>query len=332
MEKFSKSNVAREYRDKHGMEMPTQRLAKIMFSENKKLFYNVEDARDALRYIEGKKGRSLGSKIIRESKYFKAEERPRNVYNLPESDEIEYKTFKLKSTRTAIISDIHVPYHSVSALTTALDFIKAEKPDTILILGDLLDFYQLSNFNKDPRKRNFASEIQMACEVIKIIQDKIGAKVVYKFGNHSARYRNYIFQRAAALAGFEDFELETIIKKRIPEITIVDDKILIDANELTLLHGHEFGKSMFSPVNIARGLFLRGKSNAICGHHHRTSSHVERTLKEKMIATWSIGCLSELHPDYLPINNFNHGFAMLDLGKTTGFEVRNYSIYKGKVM
>lgn len=332
--KFSRPNVAREYRDRYGMKMATRRLAKKLYSENKKLFKDVEDARSCLRYIEGKQGEGKKKYVDNPetSSYILEGERPRNPYNLPNSDETFFTPYHLKANRVAIVSDIHAPYHSISAVTTALDFIKKEKPDTVLINGDLFDFYKLSRFMQDPSKRDFAQEIQIGCDLIKIIQKETKARIILKYGNHEVRYKHYIYQRAAALSGFEDFELDTIIKKRVSDIEIVHDLQFILANELTIIHGHEFQSSFFSPVNVARGLFLRAKANTFCGHSHRTSSHVERTIETKTIATWSAGCLCELFPDYAKINNWNHGFAMLDMGNKTGFEVRNYVIYKGKVV
>ena len=50
---MTKSNIAREYRKKNP-EMPTLKLARIMYNENNLLFKDVEDARYRLRYIEGK--------------------------------------------------------------------------------------------------------------------------------------------------------------------------------------------------------------------------------------------------------------------------------------
>lgn len=48
--------MLRGYRDKYGMEMPTSKLARIIYDENKLLFNSVEQVRDKLRYIEGKHG------------------------------------------------------------------------------------------------------------------------------------------------------------------------------------------------------------------------------------------------------------------------------------
>jgi hypothetical protein len=52
-----------------------------------------------------------------------------------------------------------------------------------------------------------------------------------------------------------------------------------------------------------------------------------------MITTWSLGCMCELHPPYMPLNKWNHGFAIVDLDDNgTDFEVRNKRILKGKVL
>ncbi|MFN9904203.1 MAG: metallophosphoesterase, partial [bacterium] len=84
------------------------------------------------------------------------------------------------------MSDIHVPYHSISALTAAFDLIQKEKPDTILLNGDLIDFYGLSRFMKDPRKRSVAHELKATNELLDVLS-KFGAKIVYKLGNHDER-------------------------------------------------------------------------------------------------------------------------------------------------
>lgn len=52
---MTKISIARTFRTKYGMKMPTLKLARIMFNENKLTFKDIEDARSALRNIEGKK-------------------------------------------------------------------------------------------------------------------------------------------------------------------------------------------------------------------------------------------------------------------------------------
>src|SRR5690242_7092114 len=117
---MTKADIARKYRDTHGMEMPTLKLARIMYNENKLSFKSVEDARTKLRSIEGKKGKGERERISH-----KYPERPRNPYKLPDSDESDYKPFRIAGhKRIAIFSDIHVPYHSIEAITSAIEYCK----------------------------------------------------------------------------------------------------------------------------------------------------------------------------------------------------------------
>ena len=79
---YPKVTMARTYRDTHGMEMPTLKLARILYVENNLLFKSVEDARSTLRQIEGKR-----------NKFYNVTHphppRVKNPYNIPASDEME---------------------------------------------------------------------------------------------------------------------------------------------------------------------------------------------------------------------------------------------------
>jgi hypothetical protein len=67
------------------------------------------------------------------------------------------------------------------------------------------------------------------------------------------------------------------------------------------------------------------------GHHHQTSEHTETNMNGEITTTYSVGCLCELHPAYLPINKWNHGFAIVDIDGMNA-HVRNFRIHKGEVL
>lgn len=329
-----KASLARKYRDEYGMEMPTLKLARIMYDENKLMFSRVEEARRVLRYIEGKLGAENQMESVKSSKYFMTKERPRNPYNLPESDEESYEPYIISGhKRIGILNDIHIPYHSIEAVTAAFDLLKKEKPDAIFINGDVLDCHQLSYFEKDPKKKQFSQELEVFKQFFEILQSTFKCKVYFKFGNHEERYQKFLFQKAKELSGVQEFELSNIIKARAEGIEIVEDRRIVLMNGLPFVHGHEFGRGFFNPVNAARGLFLRAKHTAVQGDCHSTSEHVEKDLLGKMMTTWSVGCLCGLTPQWLPINKWNHGTATVDLSENGyEFEFRNYRIYNGKVL
>ena len=323
---------AKEYRLKYGPEMPTAKLARILYNDNKLLFRDTEHARTLLRYIEGKSGRKDRKKVIG-TPFFKEGERPKNPYLLPDSDEESFEPYFIKGhKRGLIINDIHLPYQNNEAITACFNHAKKKKPDFIFVNGDLLDFHSLSYFQKDPRKKRFSEELDMAKTFFQILAKTFNCKIYFKFGNHEDRYDSFLYQKAHELKGVEEFELESIIHARAEGITIIKDKRIVDINGLPFIHGHEFGRSFFSPVNAARGLFLQAKHSAVKGDCHTTSEHTEPNINGKIMTTYSVGALCGLTPRWLPLNKWNHGFAEIELDGRDKYFFRNYRIYKGTVL
>jgi predicted phosphodiesterase len=257
-----------------------------------------------------------------------------NPLDLPPSQESNYQPFKLpiNHNNILVIGDLHIPYHNIPALTLALKYGLENEVNTILMNGDVIDFYAISRFEKDPRKRNFGHEVLMTRQFLSTLRHLFpNAAIYYKCGNHDVRYDHYIMRNAPDLLGMNEFSFESLMKLDELNITFIPDKQIIRAGNLTILHGHELGQSVFSPVNIARGLFLRAKDNALCGHHHQASEHSEPNINGKLTTCWSVACLCELHPDYMPINKHHHGFAHVKIMDTGEFDVSNYRIVNGKI-
>lgn len=328
-----KRDLIREWRTKYP-DMPSLKLARIIYNDgdNKLLFQSVDTVRTHLRLIEGKLGDKRRSQTTNKS-LFVSEERPKNPYNLPKSDAETFELFQIKGHKKGlIIGDVHLPYQDNEAITACLHFAKKEKPDFIFINGDLLDFHQLSYFMKDPRKKRFSEELDIMKEFLEVLKKTFKCKIYFKFGNHEERYDSFLYQKAHELKGVEEFELESIVKSRVPDIEIIRDKRIVVTNGLPFIHGHEFGRGIFNPVNAARGLFLQAKHSCVKGDCHTTSEHTETDIFRKIMTTWSIGCLCGLTPKWLPLNKWNHGFAMIDLIGTKEYQLRNYRINEGKVL
>ena len=315
---------------------PSLTLAKKIMKDNPALFTSVESARTAIRYFRGATGKKARKhadpKLTRPF-----DESLFNPFGLPETDEVEYLPFILpeECTRILYISDIHIPYHNISALTTALEGGLREHVDTVFIAGDFLDFYSLSTFERDPRKRSFSEELETGKEVLRIIRREFPhAEIFYQLGNHEERFERYMRIKAPELLDVDEFRIDKLLEFDKLDITLISGKRIAKAGKLNILHGHEFGRGgASSSVNPARGLYNRAKASAICGHHHQTSEHNERDLNGRMITTWSCGCLCELSPDYMPINRWNHGFAIINVDHHTGwFKVQNHRILDGELI
>lgn len=257
-----------------------------------------------------------------------------NPFGLPESLEKEYKAFKLpiNDNNILFLSDIHIPYHNIQALTMALRYGVEQKVNTIYLNGDIVDFYAISRFEKDPRKRDLAKEVLYTRDFLRTLRGIFPkASIYYKCGNHDVRFEQYIMKNAPDLLGLNEFNLETLLHLDKYNIHFIPSLQITHIGKLTALHGHEMMTSVFSPVNIARGLFLRAKDSAICGHHHQASEHSEPNINGKVVTCWSVACLCELHPDYMPLNKHHHGFAHIMVDKHGDFEVYNKRIINGKI-
>lgn len=314
--------------------MPTKKLARIIYADNNLTFINLESPYSLLRYIEGKSGAKQRKKV-QNTKFYMAESRSYNPYKLPESYEEKRDPFILPTScnNILLISDLHIPYHNIEAVTIALDYGKKEKVNTIFINGDLIDNHQISKFESDPKKRSVKQEFDATREFLVQLRKAFPKALIYWLkGNHCIRWEKFLYSKVREIWNDDYFFLEERLKLNSVKVKILDDKVLVKAGKLSITHGHHIFKGAFTPVNPSRGAFLRAKQSLIVGHLHRPSHHPETDLDGKIISCWSTGCLCELRADYSPlVGNTMHGFAHIQIAKDGDYTVKNYSIIKGKL-
>src|SRR5689334_22599151 len=119
-----------------------------------------------------------------------------NGFKLPEPEKNDYSKVVIREKRIGILSDIHFPYYDKQALTAAIKHLKTFKPDCIVLNGDIIDCYQLSNFDRDPRNRSFKYELDMLRNFIVQLRDMFpNNRIIFKLGNHCERYERIILNR-----------------------------------------------------------------------------------------------------------------------------------------
>ena len=151
--------------------------------------------------------------------------------------------------------------------------------------------------------------------------------IIAKLGNHEERWEHWLWDHAPEISSETEMGLEAWLHLTQHGVELVKDQRIILAGELPIAHGHELPKGMASPVNAARGAFMRTMSTILIGHGHRTSGHCEQDMWQSETFCWSTGCLCDLAPEYARINKWNWGFASVEIAKTGGgFDVQNYRI------
>lgn len=232
-----------------------------------------------------------------------------------------------------VLSDIHVPYHEPGLLERVVGFVRKRPIAGILLNGDLLDSHELSRFSKDPRAPRYVDELQRARELLAWLRGQFRrARIIFKEGNHEERLGIYVAAHAPALAGLDVVTLPELLEIDRYDIEWVGERRVVRLGRLHVIHGHEYRAGVIAPVNPARGIYLRARSVVLCGHWHRTSEHHERDIRGRPEAAWSTGCLCGLSPLYAPLNNWNHGFAVVHLDRSGAFEVENRRVLDGRVV
>lgn len=318
---MTKADIAQEFINLNPG-VPSRTLARELRKSEPAVFHTDDAAYKAICYVRGTLGKSHPRGRAKEPK-------------IPESSEHIWLPFNLEPTdkdKIALFSDIHVPYHNKQALELAIAQSKRIGATIILLNGDTMDCHELSRFEKDPRERSYAEEVPLVCQFLAYLRSKFPkARIVWKDGNHDERLYLYLRRHAPALLGIDVFQQESVLKFAKYGVEYVTEKRPIVCGKLNILHGHEYPGGFAAPVNPARGIFLRAKACCIEGHYHQTSEHAEPTLEGKNIACWSTGCLSELHPPYMPLNKWNHGFASIEMAREGNFKIRNHKIINGEI-
>lgn len=257
-----------------------------------------------------------------------AKVRPR----IPTEISVEFDPFVIDTTgRASVIGDIHFPHHDRRTVEAFVKDAKRNRSRVVVLNGDTLDFHKISRFERNPLAARVADEIRMAREFLAYLREQLGAKVriVWKDGNHDERFAKYIADAAPELVGLDGLDLPSFLHLGDTGTEYVTDKRVIWLGKLNLLHGHEFGGGAAEPVSPAKTLYVRTKASAACNHHHRISSHYERDIRGKPHATWSVGCACKLNPSYRPINQWENGYAVVEVSADGRFHFENRHVYPG---
>lgn len=250
---------------------------------------------------------------------------------LPPSQAEGFDRFQLDTPGSwLVLGDVHVPHHDRPTLEAAVAEAHRRGVVGVILNGDTLDCHEISTHDKDPKASRYVDEIATGKQFLAWLRAKLPkARIVYKEGNHEERLTRYILSRAPALFGVDGVNLSAMLALADYDIEWVGDRRVIGLGKLSVVHGHEYrGGGGVSP---ARWLYLRARSVAMCGHFHRVSEHQERDIRGRASGAWSVGCACHLSPRYAPLNDWSHGYAIVEVGSDGWFRVDNRRVLAGKV-
>lgn len=244
--------------------------------------------------------------------------------------------------RVVVLSDIHVPYEDKICQALVLRFLQEFKPTKLIINGDLLDFHQISSFDREPSRRmHLTDDIVLAQDYLKQLVANVPetTEKIFLGGNHCDRLRKYLWRSAPELTQIAGNDIPSLLNLQgwnyIPyyNAAAVNNGVPGYNLDNVLLITHGICARKYSGYT-ARAHFERFHTSGVCGHVHRLGQHYFRAYGG--VWTWiEGGCLCQLEPPYAPSPDWQQGFVAgyvwLDGTPTPHFDLQQVFIRDKKI-
>lgn len=172
-----------------------------------------------------------------------------------------------------IVSDLHVPFHCQKYIDLTYKLLKNHPFSGVVQLGDFLDWWQLSTYDKDPsRKQTIVDDIKDFEKILTkwVSLLKKGSTVHLICGNHENRLSRYVSKHAR--------ELYEIVKP-LPELLHLKERSLASGVEIKWHHYSKWNSCRIGNCTLFHGFYFnqhtaatnlaKYKVSTISGHTHR---------------------------------------------------------------
>lgn len=229
------------------------------------------------------------------------------------------KTSKNAAFKAVIYGDTHVPFHDPQAVKIVQAVAKDATPDVLLNVGDLVDCWSISRFDKDPTRkdslqdnidesRNHLHEMaQVAPKARRVLlegnhENRLGRLICSLEGAHRELPKLRAFQ--AAMTWPVLLELDAIGFEWVPERAQSRTPIL---PKLLSKHGTVVRKWSGA---TAKGEWEKYGASGVSGHTHRLGQFLHRD--HNGTASWiETGCTCLLDPPYGTDFDWQQGCVVL---------------------
>ena len=171
--------------------------------------------------------------------------------------------------RTVVVPDLQIPYHDAVAVRNVTAFIKAFKPDSVVILGDELDLPQVSKWEENKMgwfEQTLDDDREQAIEILWGLTEYAKEGHITR-SNHTDRLYNVIMRKIPAFLALPELRYEKFM--RFDELGIqYHKKPYAIAKGWIAIHGDEGSISPHAGMTALTHARKMGL-NVICGHTHR---------------------------------------------------------------
>ena len=178
-----------------------------------------------------------------------------------------------------VISDMHIPYHHKDSIKFLKEIKKEFKPDTVINIGDSLDFHAISMHDSNPDLFSAGAELAEARKYVKILED-IFPIVTEVDSNHSS----LVYRRALKHGMSKEFLKDYGEFLGTKKWKWVDDLTLTMSNGQRCFFTH--GRS----ADILKVSQTMGMS-AVQGHYHTKFVISWWANPDNLFFGMNVGCL-----------------------------------------
>lgn len=226
-----------------------------------------------------------------------------------------------------VIPDLHVPHHDPDAVRVCTEFMQDLRPDVLVVLGDWYDFYDLSTFSKDPDRRfRLQEEFDQGREIMADICYKQTRDRRFLSGNHEARFKRYLRDKAPELHSLRSLEFEALTGLRGLHFDFWDYGDHTRVGDAVFTHGNLVSKHA---AYTAKRHFTDLGGSIHTGHSHRMS-HFSKTDLQGEHHCYEHGHLADPEPEYINgIANWQQGWGVVWVDEDDGTAWTDQVLFQG---
>lgn len=221
-----------------------------------------------------------------------------------------------------VLNDLQFPFHDAPVLDLVLSFITDLKPYGVVLNGDIIDCYDLSEFSKNPVTANVLLEEQKLAMDLMNELARVTTERWWLGGNHEDRLRRYIWNHAGKLGQFAELDFPKLFKVSECGFKWKPYGHSVDLGRLTVTHGDMVRQGSGAS---AKAHFGKYGSSVMIGHTHRMGVYF-KTDKRGVHGAYENGCLCKLTPEYAHFPDWQQGFSVVHVGEGGWFNVQQVPI------
>jgi predicted phosphodiesterase len=233
-----------------------------------------------------------------------------------------------ENERAIVLCDVHIPFQDELCVQAIIEYALQNKIDTFVLNGDIIDFYKISRFIKNPTKKSVSNEIEETKKFLTELRYNFPeARIIFKQGNHELRMEHYIMSNASEIYDLISDLLP--IKLNFKELKIEYIMEPFSVGKLWVLHGHE-KPAGGNPEWVCNVMWQYVYDHFCVGHFHRTQEKTFKSISGQTFNTNAIGyCAGKM--EYAILNKWNQGFMRVDFSTNGIFRTSNFKIQDGEI-